>query len=106
MTRPNGPTWHRLLPRIDALAEHTDPDTATDTATTSLLLDRLASFLQGQGALAHAIGYFEGALSGSQRLHGPDHPDTLTSRNNLAYALESAGDLNRAISLHEQRWPT
>ncbi|NLH71117.1 MAG: tetratricopeptide repeat protein, partial [Brooklawnia sp.] len=31
-----------------------------------------------------------------------DHPDTLTSRNNLAYAYESAGDLARAISLYEE----
>lgn len=26
---------------------------------------------------------------------GPDHPDTLDSRNNLASAYESAGDLAR-----------
>jgi hypothetical protein len=33
---------------------------------------------------------------------GADHPDTLTSRNNLAGAYESAGDLGRAIPLFEQ----
>ena len=33
---------------------------------------------------------------------GPDHPDTLTSRNNLAYAHESAGRLDQAIPLYEQ----
>jgi Tetratricopeptide repeat len=32
---------------------------------------------------------------------GGDHPDTLTSRNDLAGAYESAGDLGRAISLYE-----
>ena len=32
---------------------------------------------------------------------GADHPDTLTSRNNLAYAYVSAGDLARAIPLYE-----
>ncbi len=31
---------------------------------------------------------------------GSDHPDTLTSRNNLAYAYQSAGDLGRAIPLY------
>ena len=31
-----------------------------------------------------------------------DHPDTLTSRNNLAYAYRAAGDLDRAIPLNEQ----
>ena len=33
---------------------------------------------------------------------GADHPDTLTSRNNLAGAYQSAGDLDRAIPLYEQ----
>ena len=33
---------------------------------------------------------------------GPDHPSTLTSRNNLAYAYRAAGRLNEAIALHEQ----
>ncbi|KOV86033.1 hypothetical protein ADL03_09520, partial [Nocardia sp. NRRL S-836] len=32
---------------------------------------------------------------------GPDHPSTLLSRSNLANAYESAGDLGRAIPLHE-----
>ncbi|MFF4291437.1 tetratricopeptide repeat protein, partial [Streptomyces sp. NPDC001633] len=30
------------------------------------------------------------------------HPDTLTSRNNLALAYQEAGDLNRAVPLYEQ----
>jgi len=33
---------------------------------------------------------------------GRDHPDTLTSRNNLAHAYQPAGDLGRAIRLYEQ----
>ena len=37
-----------------------------------------------------------------QELLGEDHPDTLTSRNNLAYAYESAGRLAEAIALYEQ----
>ena len=39
------------------------------------------------------------ALAG---LLGPDHPDTLTSRNDLAGAYESAGRLTEAITLYEQ----
>ena len=38
----------------------------------------------------------------SARLLGPDHPDTLASRNNLAYAYKSAGRLDEAIPLYEQ----
>ena len=33
---------------------------------------------------------------------GADHPDTLTSRNNLAGAYRAAGDLGRAIPMYEQ----
>jgi hypothetical protein len=36
------------------------------------------------------------------RVLGADHPDTLGSRNNLAYAYQAAGDLGRAIPLYEQ----
>ncbi len=33
---------------------------------------------------------------------GPDHPDTLTSRNNLAKAYQAAGRIAEAIRTHEQ----
>ena len=33
---------------------------------------------------------------------GPDHPDTLTTRNNLAFAYHSAGRFNEAIELYER----
>ena len=33
---------------------------------------------------------------------GPDHPDTLTTRNNLAYTYQDAGRLEEAITLYEQ----
>ena len=33
---------------------------------------------------------------------GPDHPDTLTSRNNLAAAYQAAGRAAEAIPLYEQ----
>jgi Tetratricopeptide repeat len=33
---------------------------------------------------------------------GPDHPDTLASRNNLAEAYREAGRTAEAIPLHQQ----
>ena len=65
-------------------------------------------------ALAHALRYAaelgdpQAALSLSDAVDlldealGPDHPSTLTSRNNLAVAYESAGRLDEAIDLHER----
>jgi len=38
----------------------------------------------------------------TEQVFGPEHPNTLASRNNLAYAYGSAGDLGRAIPLYEQ----
>ena len=35
------------------------------------------------------------------RALGPDHPSTLASQTNLAYAYHAVGDLTRAIELHE-----
>ncbi|WP_205718518.1 tetratricopeptide repeat protein [Actinomadura sp. WMMA1423] len=98
---PGGwPRWRQLLPHIDALAAHTP--SSTDDTWLSLLLDRAAAFLQNQGLLTRAIAYFERALATAQRLRGPDHPHSLTSRNNLAGVYKAAGDLGRAIPMYEQ----
>ena len=49
-----------------------------------------------------AIMIGEQNLAASERILGPDHPDTLTTRNNLAVAYRAAGRLDEAITLHEQ----
>ncbi|MFI6522599.1 FxSxx-COOH system tetratricopeptide repeat protein [Spirillospora sp. NPDC050679] len=94
------PMWRTLLPHIDALTAHARPE--HDTPAFSFLLDCTATFLQDQGALTRAIGYFERALTADRRLHGDDHLDTLASRHNLAVAYRDAGELERAIALDEQ----
>ena len=94
------PTWRMLLPHIDALASHAPPE--ADTGTTANLLNQAGLFLEDQGQPARAAGHFQRALADRQRVLSQDHPDTLTSRNNLAYAYQAAGDLGRAIPLYEQ----
>ena len=54
------------------------------------------------GRTVLAVARFRQAAEYQETALGPDHPDTLTSRNNLAYGYESAGDLARAIPLYEQ----
>ena len=51
---------------------------------------------------AQAIAVGEPLVEDAERLLGPDHPDTLTSRNNLADAYRAAGRYAEAIALHEQ----
>src|ERR1019366_15570 len=52
--------------------------------------------------LSRAISLGVTVLADCERLLGPDHPDTLTSRNNLAGAYGSAGRLREAIALYER----
>ena len=98
---PTGwPLWRLLLPHIDALAAHTSP--AEDDSAILALLGQEALFLRHQGQVSRAIALSERTMTGTTRLYGSEHSDTLTARNNLAGAYQSAGDLNRAIPLFEQ----
>ncbi len=51
---------------------------------------------------AQAILAGEPLTADFERVLGPDHPSTLTSRNNLAAAKRAAGRAVEAIALHEQ----
>ncbi len=51
---------------------------------------------------AQAIAVGERAIEDVGRVLGPDHPHTLTSRNNLANAYQQVGRYAEAILLHEQ----
>jgi tetratricopeptide (TPR) repeat protein len=59
------------------------------------LLD-LANTLRNQGKLAEAETEFRTVLDSRLRVLGPDHPDTLASRNNLATVLAQQGKLAEA----------
>ncbi|MFC9250061.1 tetratricopeptide repeat protein [Amycolatopsis thailandensis] len=99
LTPAGWPVYRKVLPHARALLEHTNPD--TDTTQTSFLLNELGRYLKGQGNVGTAISYYARASDSYQRLNGPDHRNTLTSRHNLALAYRAAGDLCRAIPLHE-----
>ncbi|MFI9846758.1 tetratricopeptide repeat protein, partial [Nonomuraea sp. NPDC051941] len=93
------PGWRMLLPHISALADQAAA--STDTAHTAHLLNQSGIFLDNQGTLTRAIGCFQRAYTAYHRLLGGNHGHTLASRNNLANAYWSAGDLGRARTLHE-----
>jgi metal-sulfur cluster biosynthetic enzyme len=93
------PTWRALLPHVEALARNTSP--TTDAPSTASLLSQAAAFMEDQGALARAIPLYERALAVCRRELGKDHPRTLASCNNLAFACTKAGDLRRAIPIFE-----
>ena len=55
-----------------------------------------------KGRMAEAIPLYRGALADCERVRGTDHPDTLTTRNNLAMAYRAAGRTAEAIPLLER----
>jgi tetratricopeptide (TPR) repeat protein len=60
----------------------------------------LLNFLADSAAQVIAIS--EPLLADQERVLGPDHPDTLSARNNLAAAYHAAGRVDEAVSLDEQ----
>ncbi|THJ71594.1 tetratricopeptide repeat protein [Candidatus Frankia alpina] len=99
------PPWRTLLPHLRAVLDN-QPDTALNTKKirqeVAWLCNRTGAYLDLHGRPDTALPYFHRALTLDTHDLGPDHPDTLTSRNNLALAYQLAGRLDQAISLHEQ----
>ncbi|WP_051168452.1 tetratricopeptide repeat protein, partial [Nocardia abscessus] len=92
------PAWRALLPHIDALLSRT----TTDTTAIAAILNATALFFLDQGTFLRAIEYLHRALTARDQIVGPDHPDTLNSRHNLAGAYRAAGRTSEAIELLEQ----
>ena len=57
--------------------------------------------LRAAADLIRAIDLAARTLTDSERVLGPDHPNTLTARSNLAGAYQSAGRLDQATPLYE-----
>ncbi|MEU5775273.1 FxSxx-COOH system tetratricopeptide repeat protein [Streptomyces venezuelae] len=94
------PTWRELLPHAEALLGAWTP--ADDTEDTVAVLNLVAAYLEGQGAVGKAIEFFHRAAEAAVRVLGADDWSTLRSWNNLAGAYKSAGDLSAAIPLYER----
>ncbi|MFD7025227.1 tetratricopeptide repeat protein [Promicromonospora sukumoe] len=62
------------------------------------LRNDLASAHNSAGDVRRAVLSFEQTLTDCERVLGPDHPNTLTSRNNLAHAYGSAGNLGPIVA--------
>ena len=94
-----------LVEQITALAESAARYPGQPGLARGMLELRLwaVTFLGRLGDSAEqAIAVGEPLTADSERVLGPDHPDTLTSRDNLANAYQDAGRTGEAITLHEQ----
>jgi tetratricopeptide (TPR) repeat protein len=96
-----------LAEQILAVHEHAAVFSGEDGSDLTLAVLRLRGwalwFLNDLGdSAAQAIAVGEPLLADQERVLGPDHPDTLNSRNNLAEAYRAAGRAAEAIPLHER----
>jgi tetratricopeptide (TPR) repeat protein len=106
-----GETWHQdraaardLVEQIMALYESSAACPADSTMERRLVRLRWSAawLLNSLGeSSAQAILIGEQLTADQERVTGPDHPSTLTLRNNLAVAYRLAGRTNEAIVLHE-----
>ncbi len=85
------PLCRQLLPHQRALTARLGPD--HENAELPRLLNTAGNFLQDSGDAAGALPLYRRALESSERLLGPEHPATLTTRNNIAFWTAERGDV-------------
>jgi tetratricopeptide (TPR) repeat protein len=86
--------WRRGVDAIVAAVAEGDADGL-------LAIDTLGEALRTRGDHEAAITLAVFALARRERVSGGEHPDTLSTRNNLANAYLSAGRVGEAIALYE-----
>jgi tetratricopeptide (TPR) repeat protein len=96
-----------LVEQVLAVHEHTAPFSGEDGSELTQAIVRLRGwalwYLNELGdSAAQAIQVGESLLADRERVLGPDHPDTMTTRNNLANAHRAAGRAADAIPLLER----
>ncbi|MGA5727099.1 tetratricopeptide repeat protein [Streptomyces seoulensis] len=63
---------------------------------------RVSGSLTDAGLYQQAIEYDERTARHSNEIHGPDHPDTLSARNNLAVSYSDTERVEEALNLGER----
>jgi tetratricopeptide (TPR) repeat protein len=86
---------------LDQAGERLEKEFSGSQATRGALLDALGRTYNGLGIFDRAMALHSKARSVNEAALGPDHAQTLASRNNLANAYSSAGRRSEATALHE-----
>jgi len=68
----------------------------------SRLMARLGDILQYKRDSAGALGWYQRALDGSERVLGNDHPDTLGTVNSIANVFQLQGDYDKALVWYQR----
>jgi serine/threonine protein kinase len=96
------PVEYVLTDRLIAAGKKLDERAIHDPLVLANLRDRLGQTLLSLGRAQEAIEFLAWAHDTRQAKLGPDHPDTLTSMNNLAEGYRDAGQLAKALPLLEE----
>ncbi|MCS0638337.1 FxSxx-COOH system tetratricopeptide repeat protein [Streptomyces sp. LP05-1] len=97
--RAGWPTARLLALHLPALLDRAP---AEEVVTARAPLDDLAHVLDAAGASAERLLLHRRVLDAETAHLGPDHPDTLASRNNLAGTLGELGHRQEAADLHRE----
>ena len=97
-------TAQLLAPHLPTLHNLTTTDQPFLTARNTL--DDLARVLYAAGRHPSELALRQHVLDTEEHTLGPDHPDTLSSRNNLASALDGLGRYQEAADLHRDTLTT
>jgi tetratricopeptide (TPR) repeat protein len=99
----NNPTLSRVLRANAEVLTRTDADALWDEDSGGhTMLFEVGRSLAEAGLVGPAIDHYTALAEEALARLGTDHPDTLMSRSNLAFAYRAGGDLGRAVPLFEQ----
>ncbi|KAF2706144.1 kinesin light chain 1 [Pleomassaria siparia CBS 279.74] len=101
---PNGgherkEVWTMYLPHAIYVA---GLDGIVDKIASASLLSQVGACQEGLGQYSAAEATFRQVLSMREKELGPEHPDTLASKGNLAIAINGQGRYNEAEIIHRQ----
>ncbi|MFJ7911284.1 tetratricopeptide repeat protein [Kitasatospora sp. NPDC096204] len=91
-----------LRANTDVLAGHGTADLVRPLTGLHQVLFSCGISLIEAGLYTTGIQYWSSLAAASERVLGSDHPDTLTSRNNLAATYSNAGYTDDALRLQEE----
>jgi serine/threonine protein kinase/tetratricopeptide (TPR) repeat protein len=92
----------QLSRRLERAAAQLDGDAIGEPLVVAALQNTLGNTLRELGHARRAIELLRKSHGTREAHHGPHHPDTLTTLNNLALAYQAAGRYDQALPLHEQ----
>ena len=92
--------WEQLAPHCRALLDHLSGHVLEPEAVR--IMNQYGLWLQNRGQYTNAEPIFQRALAISTKALSKEHPDTLTSMNNLASLYYTQNQYAKAESLHRQ----